>query len=67
MMRKGDYEAVAIVIAGSVAPHTQSAEFQRGSDVTRKAIAESLAILFKAQNPAFNKAKFMTTCGFPSP
>lgn len=29
-----------------------------------RTIAEALCVTFKAQNPAFDKARFLTACGF---
>lgn len=66
-MTKKDYEAVAKVIkARKESDFAGQGSSFRNNDVldTLKVVAKDLATLYQADNPQFNRSRFLTACGF---
>lgn len=63
MMTKQQFEAVA----STLAPINHSfgeTDWDKGYNAAMRATAERLANLFAHENPRFDRAKFLTACGF---
>lgn len=53
-MSRKDYEAIAAVFKAN-----------KGDEPTRQELAKDLADLFKADNPNFNRERFLQACEVP--
>lgn len=72
-MTKKDYIAIAATIAGAAYTVERDADgnalvptdvaFGQGTRNAREIIATDLADIFAADNPHFNRAKFLDACG----
>ena len=63
MFTKRHYEAIAAVIS----MHTEKAKHGAIYGAETEMVANSLAKMFAAGNPAFNRSRFMTACGIAKP
>lgn len=62
-MTKKHFEAIAAIVrANSI--KNPAAGYDEGFDAGVAAMAADLANMFAAENPRFNRDKFLTACGF---
>ena len=65
-MTRKDYEKISRVIADNGLDRMQSmcpTEFEYGREYVRAQIAESMADMLQADNPNFDRARFLKSCG----
>ncbi|MDE2022558.1 MAG: hypothetical protein KGI71_06645 [Patescibacteria group bacterium] len=72
-MTKKDYVAIAAVVAGATYTVERDAAgnalvpadvaYAQGTHAAREIIAADLANVFAADNPQFDRAKFLSACG----
>lgn len=59
-MTRKDFKAIAVAIKDS-ASHSDGTP---GSNYTLRIAASQIADVFEADNPRFDRSKFLTACGF---
>ena len=62
-LSKKNYEAVAAVLAGSKRTGPELDGWDLGYEAHRINIADDLADYFAADNPRFDRARFLKACG----
>ena len=64
-MTKKDYEAIARII-NCVYDNTSLSDYARGVRATQHVIANQLSDVMQADNPRFDRVRFLKACGVQS-